>query len=143
MDTIWLLYTCLILTNRIMDTPINIEYLANKIKLEIITTNSCYPSCDLGKSSKSLNLEQFLASHEIGSNIHWTTHSPTSKLLYQIAVVGKGGFWNSGMVEFAPPHLMWRGKIIPPSTQGLLKGPIGLFQDFRALGTPPPSKLTI
>ena len=82
MDTIWLIYTCLILSSRITDTPISVEYLANKIKLKISAINKCYPSRNLGKCSKSLNLEQFLASHDIGSNIHWTTFTSTSKLRY-------------------------------------------------------------
>ena len=59
MDTIWLLYTCLILTSRLNETPININNIAQKIIFEIKTTNKCYPSRDLGKCTRLLNLEQF------------------------------------------------------------------------------------
>ena len=82
MDTIWLLYTCLILTNRLTYSPISVDYISNKIKEEIITMNKCFPERELGKRTRSLNLDQFLASHDVGLNIHWTTFSTITKLDY-------------------------------------------------------------
>ena len=82
MDTIWLIYTCLILTNRLTCSPIYVDQISNSIKTEILTMNKCFPERELGKRTRSLNLDQFLASHEVGSNIHWTTFSTETKLDY-------------------------------------------------------------
>ena len=64
-DTIWMLVTCLILTIRISNAPIDPNYVANQVKWEMTATNKCFPRRELCKSCKFLNLDQFPASHEI------------------------------------------------------------------------------
>ena len=80
MDSIWLLYTCVIQTSRLNNSPIIAENIANQIRWEITSVNKCYPGRELGKRTRLLNLDKFLASHELGSIIRWTTFSSSTKL---------------------------------------------------------------
>ena len=69
-----------ILNNRLNKAPNNAEKIAKKIKDEIILTISAHPNRDLAREVRKLELNDFLASHEIGQPVHWTTFQPMSKL---------------------------------------------------------------
>ena len=79
-NAIWVLLTCFVLTNRLNQAPNIAEIISKKIKEIIIQTNSAYPNRDLSRECRKLDLNQFLASNEIGQPIHWSTFQTSSKL---------------------------------------------------------------
>ena len=79
-NSVWILLTCFILSNRLNKAPNNAEKISKKI-LEIIkTTNKAFPNRNLARECRKLELNEFLASHEIGLKTHWSTFETISKL---------------------------------------------------------------
>ena len=79
-NSVWLLLTCFILSNRLNKAPNNSEKISKKIKETIKATNKAYPNRNLARECQNLNLDEFLASHEIGLKNHWSTFETFSKL---------------------------------------------------------------
>ena len=79
-NVVWMLLLSFILNNRLNKAPNNAEKIARKIKDIIIFTNTTHPNRDLAREARRLELTDFLASHEIGHPIHWTTFQPISKI---------------------------------------------------------------
>ena len=79
-NSVWLLLTCFILSNRLNKAPNNTEKISKKIKDTIKATNVAYPNKQLARECRNLNLGEFLASHEIGPKNHWSIFETTSKL---------------------------------------------------------------
>jgi hypothetical protein len=79
-NSVWLLLTCFILSNRLNKAPNNPEKLAKKIRDTIKATNRALPQKQLALECRNLKLDEFLASHEIGPKNHWSIFKTSSKL---------------------------------------------------------------
>ena len=79
-NSVWLLLTCFILSNRLNKAPNNPEKLAKKIRDTIKATNRALPQKQLAWECRNLKLDEFLASHEIGPKNHWSIFKTSSKL---------------------------------------------------------------
>ena len=72
-NSIWLLFVCFVFSNRLNKVPNSAKSISRKIKEIIISTNRAYPKRNLARECRKLQLNDFLASHEIGLRPHWST----------------------------------------------------------------------